>query len=446
MKFPSAPPDPQTIIRAALKVDPKRFPDLLTRTEITDEEGRYLHWDELRRKSPPAGLSVEEWWAVTRMARFAAGQAIPLLDQKNKMFGFCEPPCLRAALRDLDMNAGGALATDATALSGGEGKQYLVRSLAEEPFASSFIEGAATTRQIAKEMIFEARQPRTKDERMVLNNYRAMEFVKARKSEALSLGMLLDLHRTVTEGTLDNPADAGRIRTNDDIRVVDEIDNEILYQPPLAADLPERLERLIKFANEKPAEGKWIHPLIRAFALHFMLSYEHPFVDGNGRVARALFYWAALREGYWLMEYVSISSVIAESVVTYGKTFLHVETDGADLTYFLIYHAEILQTALKRLTEFVARKRKEVAALESRLTGQNRPDTFNHRQSWLLNEFVRRRLDAVTVGEHRARHGVSYLTARSDLERLAEAGLLHKTKSGKVSIYRPVANLAKRLE
>lgn len=44
-----------------------------------------------------------------------------------------------------------------------------------------------------------------------------------------------------------------------------------------------------------------------------MIAYMHPFVDGNGRTARALFYWYMLKSGYWLTEYLSISRVIAKS-------------------------------------------------------------------------------------------------------------------------------------
>lgn len=343
------------------------------------------------------------------------------------------------------MNAGGALGSDETALSTGEGRTYLARSLAEEPFASSFIEGAATTRQIAKKLIFEGREPRTKDERMVLNNFRAMQFIKARKDDPLTIAMLLELHKIVTEETMDNPADAGRIRAADDVQVVDETTGEILHQPPPAKELDGRLEKLIKFANKKPDAKNWIHPLVRAFILHFMLSYEHPFVDGNGRVARALFYWLALKEGYWLIEYVSISAIIAESKIQYGKAFLHTETDAADLTYFLIYHADILKTAIAKLAEFVGRKRQEVRAFEKRIGDRRRPDAFNHRQSWLLNEFARNRLPRVTVAEHLKRHAVSYLTARKDLEGLVEAGCLEKRRVGKAAIYRPVRDLIRVL-
>ena len=440
MKIPPTPPDRRQILASVAEKDPKRFP-LFMGSGMVDERGRYLHWENLRFKQPPDGLSSEEWWTAVRFAREAASQQVALTDIAGRRFRFCEPPTLKSMLRELDMNAGGALASDATALSTGEGRLYLTRSLAEEPFASSFIEGAATTRQIAKKLIFEGRAPRTKDERMVLNNYQAMLFVKAHRDDALSIPLLLELHKIVTAGTLENPEDAGRIRAADDVQVVDETNSEVLFQPPLAKDIPNRLDRLIKFANKPPSKTNWMHPLIKAFILHFMLSYEHPFVDGNGRVARALFYWAALRAKYWLIEFVSISTVIAEAKISYGRAFLHTETDESDLTYFLIYHAEILSRAMNLLMDFVGRKRKEVAAFEKRLSDKKRPDAFNHRQSWLLNELARGRLSKVTVAAHEERNAVSYLTARNDLESLVSAGCLRKKKVGRTSIYSPVHNL-----
>ncbi|HVZ70722.1 MAG TPA: Fic family protein [Rhizomicrobium sp.] len=441
MKFPAKPPDPAAVLAAAAGKGAETLTDLMRQARIVDGKGRYLHWDDLRFKKPPSGFSSEQWWAATRMARRAASQPTPLLDIANVGFAFCEPPRLKSVLNRLDMNSGGALASDATALSKVEGAMYLTRSLAEEPFASSFIEGAATTRKIAKKLIFEERQPRTKDERMVLNNYRAMLFVKQHADDELSIPLLLELHRIVTEQTLDDPNDAGRIRRSDDVRVVDDSTGEVLFQPPPAAELRVRLGRLIEFANAVPDARNWIHPLLRAFILHFMLSYEHPFVDGNGRVARALFYWAALKSGYWLMEYVSISSVIAESKISYGRAFLHTETDNADLTYFLVYHANILDTAISRLLEYADRKRNEVAAFEKRIADRHRHDAFNHRQSWLLNEFARGRLERVTVDEHKRRNAVSYLTARKDLESLTAAKYLLRRKNGKTIEYRPVQNL-----
>lgn len=445
MKMPRKPPNADDIIGKVIKESTARFLELMKAPQMVDDKGRYLHWDEFRFKLGQEGIPAEEAWAALRLARRTASQRLVLTDKAGDHFTFAEPPSLKAMLRNLDMNAGGNLGSDVTGLSSGEGRIHLARSLAEEPFASSLIEGAATTRQIAKKLIFEGRSPRTKDELMVLNNYRALQFVKSRRGEPLTMAALLELHVLVTDGTLDDPKDAGRIRDTDDIQVVDEADNEILHQPPAAADLKERLGRLIEFANRSNEGGMWIHPLVKAFALHFMLSYEHPFVDGNGRVARALFYWSALSDGYWLIEYVSISSVIAESKIQYGKSFLFVETDASDLTYFLIYHAKILETAITRLMEYVTRRRTELRAFEKRMSDRSKNDGFNHRQSWALNEMARGRLARLTISDHEGQHGVSYLTARADLESLAAASLLRKTKAGRTSIYLPARDLVARL-
>jgi Fic family protein len=58
-----------------------------------------------------------------------------------------------------------------------------------------------------------------------------------------------------------------------------------------------------------PPPDKFIHPVVRAIILHFMIGCGHLFVDGNGRTARALFYWSVLHQKYRLMEFISISCI-----------------------------------------------------------------------------------------------------------------------------------------
>jgi Fic family protein len=95
--------------------------------------------------------------------------------------------------------------------------------------------------------------------------------------------------------------------------------------------------------------------------------------------------------------------------------------------------------------QFVDRKRREVTAFEKRVSDRHRADAFNHRQSWLLNEFARGRLQRIIIEEHQKRNAVSYLTARKDLESLVDAKCLRKRKVGKSSIYTPVSDLVKVL-
>ncbi|WP_340120785.1 Fic family protein [Methylobacter svalbardensis] len=124
---------------------------------------------------------------------------------------------------------------------------------------------------------------------MIFNNYQAMQLIRDYKEEKLTPAMILQLHRLLTEATLDDANKAGQYRdAGDDIHLVDASESVLLHIPPEASELPDRIERLCQFAND--LDGKeFIHPVIRAIILHFMIGYDHPFVDGNGRTARALY-------------------------------------------------------------------------------------------------------------------------------------------------------------
>ncbi len=84
----------------------------------------------------------------------------------------------------------------------------------------------------------------------------------------------------------------------------------IWFTPPPARGLEDRVAALLRFADGREG-ADFVHPIVRAVLCHFWLAYEHPFRDGNGRVARALFYWCLLRHGYDLAEYLSIAPTTA---------------------------------------------------------------------------------------------------------------------------------------
>jgi Fic family protein len=201
------------------------------------------------------------------------------------------------------------------------------------------------------------------------------------------------------------------------------------------------MDLMCEFANAKsPAE--FVHPAIRSMILHFWLAYDHPFVDGNGRTARVLFYWSMLSRGYWLVEFVSISEMILKSAIQYGTAFLHTETDANDLTYFLIYHAEIVQRAIDALHERVKRRTRELRLLETELRGM---EVLNYRQRELIGHALRHPGYHYTIESHRRSHNVVYQTARTDLLDLAERGLLIKKKVRNAWHFSPARDLQRRL-
>ncbi len=311
----------------------------------------------------------------------------------------------------------------------------------EEAINSSQLEGASTTRDVAKEMIRQDRVPTDNSEQMILNNYHAMQFIGEIKDEALTPSIVFELHRLLTHDTLDEN-EVGRFRSDhDDIHVVDRATHKYLHTPPPANQLAERLQALCDFANQPSIdnevgtkiENAFLHPVIKAIVLHFMLAYDHPFCDGNGRTARALFYWAMAKEGYWLMEFISISRVIKQAPAKYSKAFLHTETDENDLTYFLIHQLEVIHQAVHDLHGFLDEKMQGISEAQRMLVNNPRlHGKLNFRQLALLRHALKHPRFSYVVQEHQRSHGVSYDVARKDLLEMADTlKLLIKTKQGK---------------
>jgi Fic family protein len=414
---------------------------VLAQLAVARQGDRYLHWDELRHRPPPQGLSHEQWWLAEKLSRRSASTPLPLLSSDGSPFWFCQPPSLLKGLHEIDMKAGASVMAPEAVTTASTRDRYLLSSLMEEAITSSQMEGAATTRDVAKAMIRNRRAPRDRSEQMILNNYRTMQRIRELREKPLTPQLVLDLHRLVSQDTLDDPADAGRLRPAGKEVVVDDAYGTVFHVPPPAEELSSRLEELCRFANgETPAV--FLHPMVRAITLHFWLAYDHPFCDGNGRTARALFYWAMLHQGYWLFEFISISSVINKARGRYASSFLLSESDDNDLTYFLLAQVKVIQQAIANLHAYLERKAGEVGALQRRLEGM---EGLNHRQLALLRHALRHAGFRYTVLSHQSSHGVSNQTARSDLQKLAQRGLLILGKDGRREVFRVPADLAARL-
>jgi Fic family protein len=404
--------------------------------------GKYLHWDELRHRTPPAGLSHADWWAGVKLARANAMKPIPLQDGTGAAFEYMLPDAVLRLLHIIDQNASGGIQLTEEVTNPGTRDRYIVNSLIEESITSSQLEGAATTAEVARDMIRSGRRPMDRSERMILNNFVAMRFVQENRKRTLTPELVFELHRTVTDGTLDDPGKAGEFRTDDDRVVVSDEYGTTLHTPPPAAEFPGRLLSMCAFANAQSAEDTFMHPVVRAVILHFWLAYDHPFVDGNGRTARALFYWSMLSDRYWLAEFISISRILRTAPGQYGRSFLFTETDENDLTYFILYQLEVIARAVEDLKEHLRKKMAEIRQVQALL---KRSADLNHRQLALLSHALKHPGRAYTVQSHRTSHRITPVTARNDLVDLAERRLLHKRKVGKAFVFSAPADLGTRL-
>ncbi|MFI5455074.1 MAG: Fic family protein [Isosphaerales bacterium] len=418
----------------------ERFLAIMNHVEGPTVRGRYCHWDKLRHLTPPAGLTHPEWWFGLKLRRHGS-KPIPLRDKAGAAFTFNMVDPLPESMHHVDSLAHGVIQQPEPVTNPETRDSYLVRSLIEESITSSQLEGASTTRAVAKKMIREGRAPRDRSERMIFNNYRTMQHILEIKDEYISSDLLCEIHSMVTDGTLNDQSAAGRFRRSDEeVEVTDEY-GEVFHVPPPAKELKGRVDEMCKFANcETP--GGFIHPVLRSMILHFWLAYDHPFVDGNGRTARALFYWSMLKRGYWLFEYISISKVIHSGPAKYGEAFLYSETDDNDLTYFLLYHADVINRAIDELYQYIDRHTKQLADAQKDLEGFT---ILNYRQRDLISHALRHPGQSFTTESHRNSHQVAYETARSDLMDLADRALIRKRKVGRTWIFTPAADLAEKL-
>lgn len=438
--MPQEPPNQVEIWRTMLG-NPDRVTTVLAAVSAQAPRSRYLHWDKLRYLKPPDDLSREEWWFGLKMRRQSQRRQSPLTDIHGAPFYYGLPDPIPETLHYVDQGAAGTIAMPDPITNPETKDRYLVASLIEEAITSSQLEGAATTRPVAKEMIRTGRPPRDHSERMILNNFRTMQRIGKLRHERLSKELICELHRLVTRETLDEPSAEGRFRQAGEEVVVDDNYGQVFHKPPPAEELPDRMSAMCDFANGKGAR-EFMHPVVRSIILHFWLAYDHPFVDGNGRTARALFYWSMLHRGYWLCEFISISEIIRKAPAKYGRAFLYTETDENDLTYFLVYHLDVIRRAVDGLHKYVARKTKELQALESELRGST---VLNHRQRALISHALRHPQQRYTIESHRLSHNVAYQTARTDLLDLGKRGLLKAGKVGREWHFRPVDNLDTRL-
>jgi Fic family protein len=407
----------------------RELPRILQSGVTPTPRGQYLHWDKLRQLTPPSGLDHEEWWFGIKLARTQLYRELPLKDAASRPFRYAAPDIVQELLHKIDRRAGVRIELPAQAVSAETRDRYIFNSLVEESITSSQLEGAATTRQVAADMIRYGNKPTNTSEQMIFNNFEAMQEIRRLKDTPLTPPMVLHLHQVLTADTLDDPSAAGRLQepTEQRVEVVDNVSHRVLHTPPPAGQLRGRLVQMCEFANDLDNTKGFVHPIIRAIVLHFWLAYDHPFVDGNGRTARALFYWSMLSQGYWLFEFVSISRILREAPAKYGRSYLHTETDENDLTYFIIYQLEVILKAITDLEKYLERKAQQTQVVLDLLKNAG---GLNHRQIALLSHAIRHPNKEYSIRSHQTSHNVAYATARADLFALVKSELLIPRRLG----------------
>jgi Fic family protein len=441
---------PKPFLDLIREVKPETF-SLMGKYQITNSQGKYLHWDEFKWRVEKGDEEVAAWTATKLLRQGIAKNLVTLQAEGDRHFSYCVPNSLSAKLHSIDrMTGGGRKISDGLSMSTDDKNRYLVKSLMfEEAITSAQLEGASTTREIAKDMLQKGLQPKDKSQQMILNNYLLMKKALEQKDEDLSIEFILELHEIATRQAIENNAIVGELRQHNNIVITNSYDENPFY-PPATDTLIARLNHLCDFANTDHSDrdpNNFIHPIVKAIILHFMIGYIHPFGNGNGRTARAIFYWSIIKSGYWLFEYVSISKLIQEKRGNYDKSFIYTETDDFDVTYFIYNQVETISKAVQLLNEYVDKKQKDYYEFMNWASKSTISKKLNREQLETLKEAVRSPGREFTAKQMSDDFGITSNTARNYLNKLVDLDLLVQStkKIGKAIVYLAPANLKSKL-
>jgi len=387
-------------------------------------ESEYLPWNKV--KYLVSDDNSHELWKEVKLIRKLISKKLSLKTNYNIEVNYNVNDFLQQKLHYLDFNFGAGIQKEQL-LSDLDKHQYLSNALMEESIFSSMIEGATTTRVKAKDMLRKGKKPSNKSEQMILNNYKTIQYISENKNEEITIEKLFEIHKLVTENTLEEE-NCGVFRFSNDVMVMNQITGEIVHTPPPFDELNGLMKSFCEFFNENPKED-FIHPIVKASILHFLIGYIHPFVDGNGRTARALFYWYLLKNGYWLTEYLSISRVILKTKTQYEKAYIYTEIDEMDVTYFIHYQVKVLIQAFEDLKKYISKKKKE----ENKLSKYLKLSNINERQAQILFWTEEDNNRFFTVKEIENIFKITNQTARTDIEELVEYEFLKKISVNKKS-------------
>lgn len=376
---------------------------------IQDE---YLYWDKVKYKSKD--INPVDLWNAVKLHRKINSNAVTFGQYR---FFYVVTDYLQRALHQFDMHIGGTLGSNIE-IAESDKTKYIISSIMEEAISSSQMEGANTTRKKAKEMIQKEQKPKNKSEQMIMNNFITMKHIVQHKNEDITPEKILYIHKLMSNKTLDEIEDEGRFRDNNEVHVVNHINSEIVQTPPTNDELEKLINDLCFFFNNDSKD--FIHPIIKGCIIHFMVGWIHPFTDGNGRTARALFYWYMLKKGYWLTECLSISRIIKDTKNQYEKAYLYSENDENDLSYFITYHVKTMEKAFDALKEYINRKQKEVFQAAKFM----KIPLVNERMAQILKILNDDSDRILNIKEIENRFNISNYTARTDLKTLVDLGFL----------------------
>lgn len=396
-------------------------------------EPDYLFWDKARFIRPlPDGLTAEQAWFLVKTKRQYGSNLLDIKNASGEWFRLLQTEHLQKLCHEFDMSIGGNLLAEMRNVNDADRRVMIANGIIEEAIASSQLEGADTGRDFAEKIIREGMTPRTNSEQMIVNNHVTLKEIETSLSKMpMSIELLDEIHTMLTIKTLDDWGNTPHRRTAADEPLVVKDMEFIYHHAPEADSVSDRLPLLISYMNDN--FGDYLHPVMKAAAIHFWIGYLHPYTEGNGRLARAIAHWYMLRHNYWGYSYLPLSAMLKEGgKKAYTKAYVYAEQDDYDMTYFISYLLGKMEDAVIRLRSSLEEKR-----TTSRTTVQAFLEHYrlNERLALTMNYLTATPDNYVTFASHMTGNRVARATAAKDFKHLTKLKLVKVRKNGRTVKY-----------
>ena len=187
---------------------------------------------------------------------------------------------------------------------------------------------------------------RDRDIQEVINYRKVVEMIGETKKE-INENLILTLHKITVDKILSKER-SGQYRKTQ-VVVKNSKTGEVSFRPPPVNEIFNKISDLLQFINSPTALE--IHPVLRAGIVHFEFVRIHPFVDGNGRVGRALSTLVLFQEGYDIRRFFSLEEYFDSDSSSYYGALQSVSKQNGDLTNWLEYFTQGLAIELSKIKD-----------------------------------------------------------------------------------------------
>ncbi len=223
-------------------------------------------------------------------------------------------------------------------------RQFQIDAIVRTVHFGTHIEGnELTINQAEKVLQGKEIAARERDVQEVLNYRRVMDHISDNESKVTE-DSIKEIHKMTVQKIL--PSDESGVYRKTQVVVKNSITGQVSFRPPMAVSVPFQIRDLVGFINSKED----VHPVLKAGAVHYELVRIHPFVDGNGRVGRALSTLVLFQEGYDIRKFFSLEEYFDTNAERYYEALQSVGSDG-DLTHFLEYFSLGLAIELSKIKD-----------------------------------------------------------------------------------------------